>query len=89
MTSRTGAQPSAMSWLVPAHDGTRTEHGFVSLWAQGDGALGLAWLDGRNTGGGGHDAHDAAAGAMTLRAAVWILIAAWLVKVSGQGKQQG
>ena len=26
-----------------------SEHGFVSLWAQSDDALGAAWLDGRNT----------------------------------------
>ncbi|MBB3342797.1 sialidase family protein [Luteimonas sp. RC10] len=61
---------------VPAHDdGTATEHGFVSMWAQG-GGLGLAWLDGRNTGGGhaddaggDHAAHEGAP--MTLRAAVF------------------
>ena len=70
----TRSRDGGANWAPPvmAHDdGTRTEHGFVSLWAQGDGALGLAWLDGRNTGGGGHDAHDAAAGAMTLRAATF------------------
>ncbi|WP_337243356.1 sialidase family protein [Luteimonas sp. gir] len=61
---------------IPAHDdGTATEHGFVSMWAQG-GGLGLAWLDGRNTGGGHADAadgdHAAHEGApMTLRAAVF------------------
>jgi hypothetical protein len=62
-------------------DGTPTEHGFATLWAQGDGALGIAWLDGRNTGGGGHDGHGAEgiapegapteAGAMTLRSATF------------------
>lgn len=36
--------------LMPHDDGTATEHGFVSLWAQGPGSLGIAWLDGRNTG---------------------------------------
>lgn len=60
--------------VMPHDDGTRSEHGFVSMWAQGEGALGLAWLDGRNT-GGGHDDHAAhggdAAGAMALRAAVF------------------
>ena len=59
--------------VMPHDDGTRSEHGFVSMWAQGDGALGIAWLDGRHT-GGGHDAHAThgeAAGAMTLRAAVF------------------
>jgi hypothetical protein len=51
----------------PHRDGTKTEHGFVSHFAEVDGALGLVWLDGRNTvpTGGEHD-H---AGAMTLRTA--------------------
>lgn len=60
--------------VTPHDDGTRSEHGFVSMWAQGGNALGLAWLDGRNTGGGGHDGHEGHAGgtgAMTLRAAVF------------------
>ncbi|MGJ4803182.1 sialidase family protein [Luteimonas sp. SDU82] len=58
--------------VMPHDDGTQTEHGFVSLWAQDAGWLGVAWLDGRNTGGGqaGHAGHGGAhAGAMTLRAA--------------------
>ena len=63
------------NWVAPvmAHDdGTRTEHGFVSMWAHGEGSLGVAWLDGRNTAGGGHDAHaQGDAAAMTLRAAVF------------------
>ncbi|HRO26740.1 MAG TPA: sialidase family protein, partial [Luteimonas sp.] len=57
--------------VMPHDDGTRTEHGFVSMWAQGDDALGVAWLDGRHTGSGGHDGHGRHAGAMTLRAAVF------------------
>ncbi len=54
-------------------DGTTTEHGFASLWREGDDALGIAWLDGRNTGGGGHAAHHGSSdgGAMSLRAAVF------------------
>ena len=47
-----------MNWSAPrkAHDdATTTEHGFVSMWAQDDGLLGMAWLDGRNTGGAGHE----------------------------------
>ncbi|MBU8977273.1 glycoside hydrolase [Lysobacter sp. MMG2] len=60
-------------------DGTPTEHGFVSMWPAGNDRLGLAWLDGRNTGGGGHSAHGGHAaagakhepGAMTLRTAVF------------------
>ncbi len=35
--------------LVPHRDGTRTEHGFVSLFAAPDGALAAVWLDGRET----------------------------------------
>jgi hypothetical protein len=41
-----------MNWSTPRRvhdDTTKTEHGFVSMWAQGDGSLGVAWLDGRNT----------------------------------------
>lgn len=64
---------------VPVHDdGTTTEHGFVSLWPADRNTLGIAWLDGRNTGGGhGHggtgvdqaEQAEHAGGAMTLRAA--------------------
>ncbi len=64
--------------LVPHDDGTQTEHGFVSMWPQGDG-IGLAWLDGRNTGAPSHAGHESGAGhdahtggrPMTLRAAVF------------------
>jgi hypothetical protein len=73
-----------MNWSAPrkAHgDDTRTEHGFVSMWAQDNGSLGMAWLDGRNsevatqtTAQAGHsgkhdDGHDG--GTMSLRAAVF------------------
>src|SRR5690606_17001768 len=44
--------------VSPHDDGTQTEHGFVSMWPATAGGLGLAWLDGRNTGGAQHDAHD-------------------------------
>ncbi len=57
------------SWApqgVVHDDGTPTEHGFATLWPQPGGGLGIAWLDGRHTGGGGHHGH---AGVMTLRAA--------------------
>lgn len=52
------------NWSAPRRvhdDATTTEHGFVSFWPQGDDALGVAWLDGRNTAGADqkHDAHDA------------------------------
>jgi peroxiredoxin len=59
------------SWqrLGPAHDDkTQTEHGFVSLLAEGAGVRAF-WLDGRETAGAeGHEHHGA--GAMTLRTAV-------------------
>ncbi len=77
-----------MNWSAPRKphdDDTQTEHGFVSMWPQGDGSIGIAWLDGRNTAdaggrkdGGGHDDHgdsghddSRGGGAMTLRAAVF------------------
>ncbi|KFL36052.1 hypothetical protein [Arenimonas donghaensis] len=58
-------------------DGTPTEHGFATLWPQPGGGLGIAWLDGRHTGGGGHGDHAGHGGAMTLRTAVF----------TAQGKQ--
>ena len=72
-----------MNWSAPRKvhgDSTQTEHGFVSMWPQTDGSLGVAWLDGRNTGGGHHEGDDGGhakgyageeRGAMTLRAAVF------------------
>ncbi|HEX7802730.1 MAG TPA: sialidase family protein [Pseudoxanthomonas sp.] len=60
------------TWSSPTKvndDGTPTEHGFVSLWPQSRDSLGIAWLDGRNTAGGGHGGHEAHGGAMTLRVA--------------------
>jgi len=51
---------------VPHRDGTATEHGFVSLFPAGDGMLGAAWLDGRETGAGA-GAHEHGGGPMTLR----------------------
>ena len=51
------------------NDGTKSEHGFVSLLPWKDGFF-ATWLDGRNTAGGhhGHDGHGSG-GAMTLRGA--------------------
>jgi hypothetical protein len=66
-TSRNGGARWS-SPLMPHNDGTQTEHGFVSMWAQSSDTLGIAWLDGRNTGGGDHADH-VGGGAMTLRAA--------------------
>ncbi|WP_129137054.1 sialidase family protein [Luteimonas sp. YGD11-2] len=76
------------SWTPPVvvhDDNTRTEHGFVSMWPQGDSLLGIAWLDGRATAGagdaqardahaghqGGHAASAPGDGAMSLRAALF------------------
>jgi hypothetical protein len=53
------------SWsepVTPHRDGTQTEHGFVSLWAEGD-SVAAVWLDGRNFTGDGHST----ANEMTLR----------------------
>ncbi|CAN5648802.1 hypothetical protein BH23PSE2_BH23PSE2_10250 [soil metagenome] len=66
-TSRNGGARWSTS-VMPHDDATQTEHGFVSLWPQSRDALGIAWLDGRNTGGGDHDSH-VGGGAMTLRTA--------------------
>lgn len=50
---------------LPHHDGTKTEHGFASLFPMADG-FGLVWLDGRSMkSGGGHDGHGS--GAMSVR----------------------
>ena len=53
--------------FTPHHDGTQSEHGFVTIFAGPD-ATGAVWLDGRHT-AGGHDHAENAAGAMTLRSA--------------------
>jgi hypothetical protein len=54
--------------FTPHHDGTRTEHGFASLFELPEGGLGVVWLDGRamkNHGNGGHGGPGG--GAMSLR----------------------
>lgn len=58
------------SWSAPMpvnDDGTPTEHGFVAMWPASRDHVGIAWLDGRHTGGEGHGGHGG--GAMTLRTA--------------------
>jgi hypothetical protein len=45
--------------LVPHHDKTRTQHGFVSMFEMPAGGLGLVWLDGRNQGKQPEDAEMA------------------------------
>jgi hypothetical protein len=54
---------------TPHHDGTRTEHGFATLFRQPSGGLGLIWLDGRAMTAGGHG--HGGGGAMTVRAATF------------------
>ena len=60
------------TWSLPTsphRDGTQTEHGFVSYFADADSTTHLVWLDGRNTGTAeGHGSHGGS-GAMTLRTA--------------------
>lgn len=56
------------SWgepIMPHRDSSQTEHGFVTLWDDG-GALGAAWLDGRNTGPAAHDGGHGGGGPMML-----------------------
>lgn len=78
-TSRSGG----MNWSGPVavnDDTIAAEHGFGALWPAGGDRIGIAWLDGRDAGGGGedrdqaggrHDGHDdhAHAGATALRTA--------------------
>jgi hypothetical protein len=49
------SRDSGRTWsdsVVPHRDGTRTEHGFVSMTAWAPEQMGLVWLDGRKTAGG-------------------------------------
>jgi hypothetical protein len=68
------SRDNGKTWVdsfTPHHDGTKTEHGFASLFQLPGAGLGAVWLDGRNM-TGGHDApagHDA--GAMSLRFAAF------------------
>lgn len=67
-------KPANGKWsepIIPHNDATPTEHGFVTMLPNNDGTFLLSWLDGRNTGGGDHDAHgqDEGGGAMTIRTA--------------------
>ena len=54
----------------PHTDGTETEHGFVSIFADDD-AIGMVWLDGRKM-VNEYDENDVAASAMTLRTATFV-----------------
>lgn len=58
--------------IIPHHDKTETEHGFVSFFPIKSDKTGVVWLDGRNAANtekhANHDAHDHGAEAdMTLR----------------------
>lgn len=57
---RTWATP-----FSPHNDGTKTEHGFASLFELRGGNLGVVWLDGRQMKPGHSEGHDA--GDMSLR----------------------
>ena len=54
---------------TPHHDGTKTEHGFASLFQMPGAGLGLIWLDGRQMKEGEHEGMDA--GPMSIRSAVF------------------
>ena len=64
------SKDAGITWTSPVsphHDGTKTEHGFASLFQAPGAGLGLVWLDGRTLetdGGKGNDS-------MSLRAAVF------------------
>lgn len=64
---RTWSQP-----ISPHRDGTKTQHGFVSLVPDGDDRVLIAWLDGRlaTISPGTHSSHDHESAPMTLRSAV-------------------
>lgn len=68
------------SSFTPHHDGTKTEHGFASLFQMPGEGLGLVWLDGRAmkpemrhppTPLGAGDAHGSDRGAMSVRFATF------------------
>jgi hypothetical protein len=54
--------------VSPHHDGTKTQHGFASLYELPNGGLGLIWLDGRKT---NPEEEGAAFGNMSLRSAAF------------------
>lgn len=71
----TQSRDAGLSWSAPLQvntDDVAGEHGFVSMWPQAEGGIGLAWLDGRNAAianGAAHQGHGG--GAMSLRAALF------------------
>ena len=56
--------------FTPHHDGTKTEHGFASLFQMPAAGLGLVWLDGRAMKSEGHGGHGGS-GDMSVRSAVF------------------
>jgi hypothetical protein len=57
--------------FTPHNDGTKTEHGFASLFQVPGAGLGLVWLDGRAMKGSGHEGHGEPDGDMSVRAAIY------------------
>ena len=53
--------------VVPHRDGTRTEHGFVSMLPWTTGRAAAVWLDGRNFKPASKDGHASSGNEMTLR----------------------
>ena len=50
-TSLSYSRDDGKTWakaFSPHHDGTKTQHGFVSLLELNDGGMGMVWLDGRD-----------------------------------------
>lgn len=65
------SRDAGATWDAPVvihRDGTDTEHGFVSLVADGEDRVRAVWLDGRHMAGGGDHAHGTSEH-MTLRSA--------------------
>ncbi len=61
------------SWtpsFTPHDDGTKTEHGFASLFQMPGAGLGLVWLDGRAMKSEGHGGHGGS-GDMSVRSAIF------------------
>ena len=61
--------------MSPHRDGTKTQHGFVSMIADGEDRVLMSWLDGRRAadaaaGATSHAAHDHESAPMSLRSAV-------------------
>ena len=53
--------------ILPHRDGTRTEHGFVSMLPWASGRVAAIWLDGRNFKKSSQEGHGSSANEMTLR----------------------